>query len=328
MKFLVSLRVTRIVLAAGALGLGACGDDPFFGTQIPCTTATAVSSCGGNACVVASGAETGVCSSSPATDGCAAGFGETTVDGVTRCTPIGGEFTCADVDCGDLACDESSGTPTCVAVGGGNACTPETVEDDCAEDEQCDVIGGEGTCNPASVEERSYQWIAVYSYTTDPEALDNVNPGPDIDAISITVNGTEVMPVEVVASSQGPGNEDNTRPLITHADAVLAHDTLGSSSADCDLDLVPGYVSIGGTGGYVIVGFASPFPEGAVIEVTELNSATCDLASERLDNYAVFAGRPMIPASASELESTWCLIGLSSETGGTVAGTFNDELCQ
>ena len=284
--------------------------------EVSCTALTAASDCAGYACLVDEGALTGICSATP-TDGCAPGFvASTDATGAAVCAAQ--TATCADTDCGAYTCDDTSGTAVCEI-----ACTDGT---ECVDDGQC--IDGE--CTVVTAE--PYLYVAVVSRASGDDALNNPNPGPDVDAIFVTQSGSNVFPASVESSLQGAaGDEDNTRPVSTFASAVLVQDTTGASAADCDLDLNPGYVALGADGGFIVVKFGAEFVTNDTINVIEVNQDNCESASTaRPDAYDVYVTSDSslaTPANAAAISSGWCLIGSQGGNGGTFAKIFNAASC-
>ena len=298
-----------LAVAGGAL-IG-CDTD-----ETSCTVTTAATDCGGYACIVADGETEGVCATTPE-EGCAAGFvpGTDPLTGTPACVE-GVAQTCADLDCGAFLCDES------VA-----ACFTECTDGStCIEGAQCD----EGTC--VEVAAPPYMYVAVVSRAEGDTALNNPNPGPDLDAISISAGGVETFASVVESFAQGAaGDEENTRPLSTHAEAVTAKDTVDAGGT-CDLDAQPGYVAIGGLGGFIVVSFDREIVTTDTISVYEVDSNYCsDAATERPDAYEVYittdAAQATNPGSADAIRSNWCLVGAQGGNGGVFTQAFNSDNC-
>ena len=302
LKYLMS-----VAMIGGALA--ACDTD-----ETSCTTDA---DCFGYMCVIADdGATEGVCEST-CTNGCADGF---VCGGETGTECVESTQTCADLDCGSYTCDETANA--CLT-----SCTAETGETDCVEGAQCDVVDDVGSCIELTAD--PYVYVAVVSRAQGEDALDNQNPGPDLDFISATSGGAASAASSVVASTQGiAGTEENTRPLSTHADAVLLQDATVTGDPDaCNLDSQPGYVAIGGEGGFIAVQFANEFVTGDTITVVEIDSANCAPAvTERPDAYEVYVSNaaPAAGATAADIAGAWCLAGTQGGNGGT--GTFTLDL--
>ena len=300
LKYLMS-----VVIAGGALA--ACDTD-----ETSCTTDA---DCAGYLCVVADGATEGVCEAD-CTAGCADGF---TCGGETGTECVASTVTCADLDCGAYTCDET--TSTC-----GTACTADTVATDCVAGAQCDVVDDVGTCTVVAAQ--PFMYISVVSRAEGEAALDNQNPGPDLDFISVSAGGIETGAATVVQSQQGAaGEDDNTRPLSSHADAVTDQDTVVGGV--CDLDAQLGYVAIGGLGGYITVEFGRELATGDTITVYEVDSNYCsDAATERPDSYEVYVTNNADAATgantADDIRGNWCLVGSQGGNGGV--GTFTLDL--
>lgn len=278
----------------------------------PCTVASAAVDCAGYACIVVDGETAGVCATTAA-EGCAAGY-EVGTDADNNAICVATSVTCADLDCGAYLCDETT-----------NACLTECADaTDCVADGQCDDIDGVGVCSV--VTETPYMYVAVVSSSTGTDALDNQNPGPDIDAIALSTGGAETLASEVVSFQEGAeGDEANTRPLSTHNNAVLAKDTV--TGGVCDLDAQPGYVALGDNTGYIVVGFGRELAAGDQVVVYEVDSNYCaDAATERPDTYEVYATTDasvaMTPGTAADIRANWCLVGTSGANGGVLNAAF------
>ena len=234
-----------------------------------------------------------------------------------------GGVTCADVDCGAYTCDEA--TSACRT-----SCTGETVAVDCVEDAQCDEVDGVGTCN-RRVAAPPFLYVAVVSTTTDPDAINNPNPGPDLDYISVSNGGAEFSASAVLSWGQGAEGDDrvNTRPLSTHAGAVTDQDTVVGGL--CDLDAHPGFVAIGGTGGFITVQFGTrELSTGDRIIVYEVDSDYCSDVAVRSDSYEVFVTNDAAAATSAEVPSTaggWCIIGAQMGDGGVGQFWLNLDGC-
>lgn len=299
-----------LAVAGGAL-VG-CDTD-----ETSCTAATAALDCGGYACIIADGESEGVCAST-VEEGCAPGFaaGTDPLTGAAACVEV--TTTCADLDCGAYACDETT-----------NSCfTTCTDGSECAADAQCDDVADPAVC--VAVTEQ-YMYVAVVSRAEGDDALNNPNPGPDVDAISITAGGAETFATVVESFAEGiEGDEDNTRPLSTHANAVTTQDTVVGGV--CDLDAQPGYTAMGGSGGYVVVSFGREIATGDTITVYEVDSNYCaDAATERPDAYEVYvttdAAAAANPGTAADIQANWCLVGNQGGNGGVFAQAFNADNC-
>ena len=307
------MRNLKYLMSVAVIGgaLAACDTDE--------TTCTTDAECGGYLCVIADGATDGVCEST-CTSGCADGF---VCGGETGTECVASSVTCADLDCGSYTCDETNNA--CLT-----SCTEDTAATDCVETAQCDVVEDVGSCIEITAD--PYVYVAVVSRAEGDDALNNPNPGPDLDFISATSGGAESGAASVVASAQGlNGDEDNTRPLSSHADAVLVQDATTTGDPDaCDLDSQPGYVAIGGDGGFIAVQFASEFVTGDTITVIEIDSANCaPAATERPDAYEVYVSNtaPTAADTAMDIASNWCLAGSQGGNGGTGTFTLNLDAC-
>lgn len=307
-----NLKYVMSVLVAGG-ALAACDTEE----TVACTSDA---ECGGYLCEIADGATEGVCQSAcSGTISCAAGFA---CGGTTGTECVATTATCADLECGAYACDAA-------AVACYDNCTADTVATDCVDGAQCDVDGDVGTC--AVVADEPYMYVAVVSRAEGDEALNNQNPGPDLDFISVSAGGIETGATAVVESNQGAnGDEQNTRPVSTHADAVTSQDTVVGGV--CDLDAQLGYVAIGGTGGFITVQFGRELATGDTVTVYEIDSNYCaDAATERPDAYEVYvtndSAAAMAAGSAADIQANWCLVGAQGGNGGVGAFPLNLDNC-
>jgi hypothetical protein len=230
--------------------------------------------------------------------------------------------TCSDLSCGPYTCDAIANA--CL-----DSCTADTAATDCVEDAQCDVVDDLGTCTVIAA--TPFMHIAVVSRAEGGAALNNPNPGPDLDYISVSAGGIETGATSVVQSQQGAaGDDDNTRPLSSHAGAVTAQDTVVGGV--CDLDAQPGYVAIGGPGGFITVDFGRELATGDTITVYEVDSNYCaDAAAERPDAYEVYvtnnADAAMATNTAADIRANWCVVGSQGGNGGVGAFTLNLDAC-
>jgi len=288
---------------------------------IACTTNA---DCGAYKCEIADGATEGVCAVNCGTGGssCNAGF---VCGGATATECVATTQTCADIEesCGAYACDPA--TVACFA-----SCTAEA---GCAEGAQCDIAEGatSGTC--AVITADPYMYVAVVSTAMGADALNNPNPGPDLDAVSVTAGGRTVFADRVESSMMGEeGDRENTR---TDFSAIVnGTDTLGNAANECNLDAQPGYTAIGGTGGYVVVSFGTTeIASNDTVTVYEINSENCTEAeTERPDTYEVYitadATAARSPGTAADIRREWCLVGTQGGTGGTGTFTFDATACE
>lgn len=314
-------------LAALAFFAFACSVDDTF-VPVPCSDD---SSCYGFVCL-----DGGLCSTT-CTDGCAAGY-QCPDDGFSLACVLPSTGTDAGVDTG-TGVGGDTGPPQCTTD---EQCFPAACEtllglcytacanaSQCAGGAQCDILDGEetGSCLEGGGLAQAYH-VAILSLAEGSVALDNQNPGPDLDAITVSSGGVEQSPSSVLASNQGPFGEDNTRPLSSHAEAVFERDTIGAGPSDCDLDAQPGYVSLGGVGGFIVAEFDEPLRTGDVVTVYEINSDSCaDAATERPDAYEVYVETSSAPGSAEEISDEWCFVGVSAGLGGTTSFTLNLANC-
>lgn len=253
-----------------------------------------------------------------------AGVGDTTgsdasTDAVTDSSTDASPSGCTvenDPVCGDYLCE----------VGTGECFSSCVFGDECAQGRACDIVDGadSGVCvRPGAGE---YLYVAIVSTADDFDALSNPNPGPDVDAITVSRGGVESAPDEVVTFQQGEDGEDgNTRPLSTHSNAVLLRDTVVANV--CDLDAQPGYVALGGSAGFVVVAMPFALEAGDQIVVYEVDGDYCsDAHVARPDSYEVYTtddpSLATVPGSADDIRSEWCLVGSSGANGGVLNVAF------
>jgi hypothetical protein len=98
------------------------------------------------------------------------------------------------------------------------------------------------------------------------------------------------------------------------------------------LNAQPGYVAIGGTGGYITVDFGRELATGDTITVYEVDSNYCaDAATERPDAYEVYvtnnASAAMAANTAADIRSNWCVVGSQGGNGGVGTFTLNLDAC-
>jgi len=223
---------------------------------------------------------------------------------------------CDPSTCGLYACDDD-----------GRACrTSCRGDDECAPEATCQ----DGAC--VEREPRGYRWVAVVSTADGADALDSPNPGPDLDAIAFTADGLQRQADRIVAGEIGRlGGSENVRSDF--AGVANGLDTLGGSPFDCFLDAIPGYTSLAGPGGFVVAEFNEPFEAGAMLQVFEIDSSNCaDVTVGRPDTFEVYVTNfePIAtgPGSAERIRELWCLVGVSSSTGGTFAQRFDPTACE
>lgn len=222
--------------------------------------------------------------------------------------PIGG------VDgSGDGSGDDGSGDGS-----GEVACTDGS---ECAEGEVCE----NDICVEAPMG-APYLFVAVVSNAQGDDALGTNTPGPDIDAIQLIKGGVDNFAATVEGSTTGPiddaeGNANDDPSLVTGANDAMA----ATSGEDCNLAEVGDggqFYSMGGDGGYVIVGFATGIEveDGDTVNVWELSDETCtNVNTVRPDAYSVYIGTDAASVtSAADISAAngWQLLGASGANGG------------
>ncbi|MCB9507050.1 MAG: hypothetical protein H6698_07350 [Myxococcales bacterium] len=260
---------------------------------------------------------------------CAVSTGPACVVTVTdedTCNLISGTFTpgsapsCDGLDCGLYGCEAGECLTSCT---GGQ---------DCADGAVCESGGGVGVCVDSPAPD-PYLYVAVVSRAEGDSALNNANPGPDIDAVSFISGSTETFASAVVINGLGvEGDQANTRPDVSGV--VNGLDTLGAAPEECDLEAEPGFAAIGGEGGFVVVTFGAgqEIVSGDTVVVYEINSANCvSAAVERPDVYEVYIATETIRSQgardADAIRANWCLVGEQGGTGGTGEFTFDSSNC-
>ena len=194
---------------------------------------------------------------------------------------------------------------------------------DCAFDEVCE----DETCIWRRIE---WPYVAVISSTTNSEDLfETSTPGPDLDTVSVTINGLTHYADTIHVFAQGNGGEDGVFNDQTDVSmAVGPPDAIPVGGGDCDLS--SGFWSMGNEDGFVVVGFDVPLSDGAVITVWELDDVICDnVGVTRSDRYDVLIGnnevQPGDIGSARSLSGdNWIYLGSSSFSGGY--GEFTADL--
>lgn len=150
----------------------------------------------------------------------------------------------------------------------------------CAADESCSC--GEGArldvssarCAPdegvdMGVGQPAYRWIRVCSLAA--AAGDPASPGPDIDAIGVRSRATQEVFWATQVAAFAPASDE--RNAFTDPQRALGEgDTtsLSPAHAACEPDAdCAGVVSLGGTGGYLILGFDRDLLPGDRVAVLE-----------------------------------------------------------
>ena len=100
----------------------------------------------------------------------------------------------------------------------------------------------------------------------------------------------------------------------------------------CDLFAFPGYVALGGDGGFVVVSFGATELTRGTVSVLEINADTCEGATaERPDTYEVWfttdARNARSVRRAAEIRDEWCLVGRKGGTGGSFSGAIDITEC-
>ncbi len=293
-----------LTLSGVSLILTACGYAPPTGGYVP-PTAVGTDAIGSDALP-------------DCTAGCADGF---VCGGETETECVAATATCDAATCGAYTCDDAGAACR-------TSCTGDTVATDCVEGGQCDETGDAGTCTVVAAE--PFMYVAVVSRAEGDAALNNSNPGPDLDFISVSAGGIETGASTVVQSMQGlAGDDDNTRPLSSHANAVTEQDTVVGGV--CDLDAQLGYVAIGGLGGYITVEFGRELATGDTVTVYEVDSNYCSDAAPRPDGYEIFVTNDAAAATAAntadDVRATWCQQGAQGGDGGVGTFTLNLDAC-
>ena len=113
----------------------------------------------------------------------------------------------------------------------------------------------------------SYVFVLVEDLSTNAEGE---SPGADIDAISVTINGVETYATGITDfdfKGESSQNLDPTRAL-------------GAPDSGCE---ATNFVSLGGTGGYLVAEFGEPFKSGDSVAVYELGPTTCPTQTDWVD---------------------------------------------
>lgn len=189
---------------------------------------------------------------------------------------IGLGVTSAIAACGDLEEDECdpAATATCVCTDdeSGAACTDPTAEGcTCVDTAEGDTTGGTtggdtgGTTGGTTAGPTEYGFVLVEDLSTD---MTGESPGADIDAISVTISGTETFATGIADFNLGGGS--NLDPTAA----------TGAPDSSCT---ATGFVALGGTGGYLVAEFGTSFKSGDSVTVYELGPTTCPNQAQWID---------------------------------------------
>jgi hypothetical protein len=276
-------------------------------TEDKCTTSADCAE--GETCVIAAGETEGVCEA----------------DTAAECTGSGDE-------CGDYTCNTASGDCN-------TSCTADNVADNCDDGLACiEGSGGAGTCGePAAA---TFEWVAVVSkVTTDADITQTNTPGPDLDAVELkrgnqTIGWAYAAKYSPGATGTGDNANANARKeaLDGQNDAIPA-----VTPGECSLTEDPNskFVSVGGTGGFIVAAFkdtqgnALKIEDGDVIKVYELDNAQCSNVSRtRADVYDVYAiddaaGLDSLTSASGFTGGFFVSLGSSDGNGGTKEFTFS-----
>lgn len=266
--------------------------------------------CDGYVCSGADGETDGTClDACDSNADCSSGFacdanGECVAGSTPDCT--------TDADCdGGYACADNG---SCFA-----SCTDGS---ECKEGAQCT----DGACEAVAAE--PFMYAAVVSTCDAPDDLDNTTPGPDIDAIELSVGGTTTAGVIENFNTGAGGDPDDGN---NHDSASEAG---GSPDTDCDPGS-DGYYSMGDSSGYFVVSFGTAGAEitdGAQLTVYELSTDCNPDVPTREDSFAMYItndeAEATNPGSANAIAAGWCFVGESASTGGDTTATIDIASCE
>ena len=191
------------------------------------------------------------------------------------------------VACGDLEDDEcdpaESATCTCTLDEGGTCNDPAEEGCECTDSASDDTGTGTGTSTETETETGTtptgYSFVMVEDTRNNPSGD---YPGADLDAISVTTGGVEHFATAVEDSEiNAAGNS-----------AIDTNNVLGAPEGKCENFTGDTFVSLGGAGNYIIVGFNDDtetvtFDSGDTIHVYEIGQAECPGSNSDDDPYDV-----------------------------------------
>lgn len=165
-----------------------------------------------------------------------------------ECDPISSAACVCMNEIGRVCNDPTAEGCTCVAY------YEDCSDGLCGDSDDCSAFNA---CPDDMSSDVEYTYVLVEDLSTD---MTGESPGADIDAISVTRGGAEMFATGVVDFGLGGGD---------HLDPTQA---TGVPDSDCT---ATHFVSLGGTGGYLIVEFSGLFGSGDAVTVYELGPTTC-----------------------------------------------------
>lgn len=127
---------------------------------------------------------------------------------------------------------------------------------------------GGGDTDATTVDPLPYRFVLIEDIS---ENGDTADAGADIDAVILEKGGQEFYAATVEGFSHGGGlgTEVDPEEATGGPDAVPNWD-----EADPECDLSTGYVSLGGTGGYLILGMEADIEAGDILNVIEIGGCS------------------------------------------------------
>lgn len=124
------------------------------------------------------------------------------------------------------------------------------------------------TSDTTEVEYESYRFVLIEDISGNADTIDG---GADIDAVVLEKRGQDFYAATVEGFNHGGGFGEQVNP----GEAVGAPDAVQNwRSGNPECDLSEGYVSLGGTGGYLILGMATFIEQGDVLNVIEIGGCS------------------------------------------------------
>lgn len=265
------------------------------------------------------------------------------------------KFTCVEDDQGAWACmpDDQKCYNNTVWSSVAEMCVDADSES--CEDGANESCSGEGktVCDPdlklcvprqVSSDPKPYKYVKIEDLSPAQYADKNVeDPGVDIDAIVLTKknSGEKIHAASVVGYARGDGQSSvESRRAFVPDEALGEPDSFVSYPNDMtncnyykgtvpakdapDEDYVYTFVSLGGVGGYLIVGMGGNIEEGDTLDVIELSD--CKLANTQSSNgkdaVAEKDGMEVQVSASKKVDGDWVFITSGTATAGILSETI------
>ena len=206
---------------------------------------------------------------------------------------VAGLFVACEIE-EDGDADGTTGTPD-------GTVDPPTCDPACAAGETC----VSGVCQPGTVDNLPYRYVRIDD-TSDNGSTDDA--GADIDAIILFKAGGGTFyadNVEAFAHAGGPGAEVDPEESLGSPDAFPNYTGVGMGTDTCDGG--SGYVSMGGTGGMLIVHMEGELEAGDTLSALEVGD--CDMIA----GGTAIADDVNISVSVSNsVDGTWQIVASGS----------------